>query len=94
MPFSERPPKPDPALLTPDEVAPRLRVDRRTVVRWCAAQLLPGAKKIGGVWRIPAVTVDAYEKNEPVAVAPAKKISDSLAKAARNGARTSRRRAA
>lgn len=38
-------------LLSPKETAALLRVDLRTVYRWCAAKRIP-AEKFGGIWRI------------------------------------------
>lgn len=41
-------------LLTVREVAKRHRVSVATVKNWCADGKIPGAYKIGNVWRIPA----------------------------------------
>ena len=47
----------EPERLTVAEAAQRLGVSSRTVNRWCARGLLPGAYKVGthrrGVWVIP-----------------------------------------
>ncbi len=48
-----------PELLTPDEVAAKLRLKRATVVLWLQRGKLPGIK-IGGVWRIARKELDAY----------------------------------
>jgi excisionase family DNA binding protein len=47
-----------PRILTTDEVAALYRVDRKTVVRWCARGRLRGFKTPGGDWRVPADAVD------------------------------------
>lgn len=39
-------------LLTPREVAELLSVTPRTVARWCREEKIPGARKVGRVWRI------------------------------------------
>lgn len=51
-------------LLTPDEVADRLRVSIRTVYGWLRAGLLPG-KKFGGVWRIDERDLDTIPHYGP-----------------------------
>ncbi len=49
------------SLLTPDEVAGKLHVTRRTVYTWLRSGKLQG-HRIGGVWRIPRSAIDApYE---------------------------------
>ncbi|MBK7074610.1 MAG: helix-turn-helix domain-containing protein [Myxococcales bacterium] len=40
-------------VLTPDEVAGLWKVPRKTVVELCRRGEIPGAKKIGRLWRIP-----------------------------------------
>src|SRR5579859_4580189 len=40
-------------VLTVEEAAARLKVERRTVVRLCAAGRLRGARKVGRCWRVP-----------------------------------------
>jgi len=44
-------------LLTPDEVASRLRLSRRTIVGWLQEGRLTGIK-VGNRWRVRAETVD------------------------------------
>jgi excisionase family DNA binding protein len=45
------------AEFTDKEVASALRVDPRTIQRWCKAGKLPGAYKAGRSWRIPQKTL-------------------------------------
>ncbi len=45
-------------LLTPDEVAHRLRLSRRTVIGWLQAGRISGVK-VGNRWRIRADQVDS-----------------------------------
>lgn len=45
------------ALLTPEEVATRLRISRRTVVGWLQEGRIPGVK-VGNRWRIRETQVD------------------------------------
>jgi len=56
--------EPTPERLTVDEAAERLGVTRRTVARWCAKGLLPGAYKVGthrrGVWVIPLRALEGF----------------------------------
>lgn len=52
MPSKEHDPAVEASLLTPQEVAELLRVDRQTVYRWLRQGDLQ-AIKIGGVWRVP-----------------------------------------
>lgn len=40
-------------LMTPEEFADYLRMDRRTIYRWLVNGELPGAFKAGQKWRIP-----------------------------------------
>ncbi len=40
--------------LYPKEVAPRVGVCEATVTSWCRDGLMPGARKVGRSWRIPA----------------------------------------
>lgn len=49
----------EPIVLTPDEVAEYLRVDRETVYRQLRAKRLPG-NKIGQQWRIRKADLDDY----------------------------------
>ena len=49
-----------PVVLTPDQVAERMQIPRRTVVALCAQQRLPGARKAGRCWRIPDYAIDRY----------------------------------
>lgn len=46
-------------LLTPSEVAKRLRVDPKTVSRWAAAGQLNGIRTPGGQWRFRKTDIDA-----------------------------------
>jgi excisionase family DNA binding protein len=51
--------KPLPSFYTSNEVAASLRVTRRTVYNWLASGALTGAR-IGGVWRISQMQIDAF----------------------------------
>lgn len=48
------------------EAATRLKATERSVMRWCAAGLLPGAKKVGpgryGVWLVPEESLEGFER--------------------------------
>lgn len=41
-------------LLEPDEVAVVLKIPRKTAVELCRRGVIPGAKKVGREWRVPA----------------------------------------
>lgn len=45
--------KAQPRYLTPGEYAARMRVSARTVTRHCKAGSIPGAERVGKLWRIP-----------------------------------------
>lgn len=51
-----------PELLTPDELAALLRMNVWTVYEHLKAGIIPGAKKIGGSWRIHRDTVIEWIK--------------------------------
>ena len=48
-----------PELLTLDEVAKELKLERRTILAWVQRDKLPGIK-IGGVWRVARVDLDGF----------------------------------
>ena len=43
-----------PPMLTPEEVAEKLRVTSRHIRNLCDRGEIPGARKVGNLWRIPA----------------------------------------
>lgn len=51
-------------LLSPEEVAARLRLSRRTVIVWLQQGRLPGIK-VGSRWRIRADDLDAFVEPGP-----------------------------
>ena len=53
--------KPDRALLSAEEAAGRLGVDRATVWRWCEEGRIP-CLKIGRLWRVRSESVEALLK--------------------------------
>lgn len=66
MPRDKDKPKRD-ILLTAQEVADRLRVNRQTAVRYLREGIIPGGLMIGeggndktGAWRLPESALDAY----------------------------------
>lgn len=59
---------PDEKLLTPDEVAERLRLSPWTVGGMLRAGTLPGFKE-GHLWRVRAADLDAYIVEKSVAAA-------------------------
>lgn len=54
-------------LLTPDEVAERLRVDRRTVTDWLAAGTLPGFRIGEKLWRVDADALEDWLRSRSTA---------------------------
>ena len=48
-------------MLTPQEVASSLRVDRRTVYNWLRAGKLP-ATRIGRTWRVSYLDLEAKKR--------------------------------
>ncbi|MDZ4042536.1 MAG: helix-turn-helix domain-containing protein [Eubacteriales bacterium] len=46
-------------LLTPEEVAERLKVKPRTVGEWLRSGMLTGVK-IGGIWRVKEEDLEAF----------------------------------
>jgi excisionase family DNA binding protein len=46
-------------VLTPDEFAREVKLPRKTVVMLCARGDIPGARKLGRCWRIPASAIDS-----------------------------------
>lgn len=48
-------------LLTPEEVANRLKLNRRTIYRWLRQERLHGVK-MGSMWRIPEDEIEALLK--------------------------------
>lgn len=53
-----------PILLTPAEVAPRIRCATKTVRAMCQRGDLRPVSKVGGEYRIPESTVAAFERGE------------------------------
>jgi predicted site-specific integrase-resolvase len=53
--------------LTTKEVGARLRLDRRTVIRYASAGVFPGAYKTVGPWRIPQSGVIEFIQNGQIA---------------------------
>lgn len=53
------------ALLTPEEVAHRLRISRRTVIGWLQAGRIPGVK-IGNRWRVQEHQVERLVREPSV----------------------------
>jgi len=49
-----------PRYTTPDAVAFKLQVKRRTVIHWLRTGVLPGGIRIGGCWRIHEDTINAH----------------------------------
>jgi excisionase family DNA binding protein len=49
-----------PAMLTPGEIGRILRVDPKTVTRWCRDGRLPAVRTPGGHWRFPIAVVLAF----------------------------------
>ncbi len=59
-------------LLSPEEVAARLRLSRRTVIVWLQRGKLPGIK-VGSRWRVRADDLDAFVEpgpDKPIRPAP------------------------
>lgn len=48
------------AFLTPDDLAALLRVDVRTIRRWCGDGQVKGARLVGRTWRLPRVEVERF----------------------------------
>lgn len=74
-PRRQAPPTPTPAtsaFLTPDEVAALLRVDVKTVRRWCADGQVSHALKVGREWRIPRVGLEQFLGRTLASLEPAK----------------------
>lgn len=63
--------------LTVEEVATRLRVNPKTVRRWCQAGKLT-ATRAGRLWRIKPIDVEAFMQVEPEVKEESKK-GDGLA---------------
>lgn len=61
-------------ILTPDQAAERLQVPTKTVILLCARGEIPGARKVGRRWRIPAWGI-ARMFEGPVAHSEAKPLS-------------------
>lgn len=59
--------------LTPAEVAPRLRCAVKTVQRMCLRKDLAPTFKVGGEYRIPETTVEAFERGETAPTKPARR---------------------
>jgi excisionase family DNA binding protein len=57
--------------LTPGQVAVRLGVHRKTVIRWCEAEKLEHWRTPSGRIRIPTAAVDAITRPTPGAGQPA-----------------------
>jgi hypothetical protein len=82
---------------TPAEAEPILRADERTIRRACAAGAIPGAIKIGVLWRIPVQTLcemarlpDGSPGNSragPTAIGPATATADAPQARQRPGVR-------
>lgn len=47
-----------PALLTPKELALKLKVSLKAIVNWTQAGLIPGQIKIGRIWRYKSQIID------------------------------------
>ena len=47
-----------PALLTPKELALKLKVSLKTIVNWTQAGIVPGQIKVGRVWRYKCQIVE------------------------------------
>lgn len=47
------------ALLTPEEVASRLKLSKRTVIQWLQLRKLPGLK-VGSRWRVREQDLDTF----------------------------------
>ncbi|MGI9485429.1 MAG: helix-turn-helix transcriptional regulator [Geminicoccaceae bacterium] len=52
------------------ELAARCRVDRRTVYNWASRGVVPGAHKLGGVWRFDVSKVTAWIRKREQAPCP------------------------
>lgn len=52
--------------LTPDELADRWSVSRKTIYRQITEGKLPFATRIASVWRFSIIAVEKYEKSQSV----------------------------
>jgi excisionase family DNA binding protein len=64
---------------TPDEVAEKLRVTRRTVYSWLATGRLLGLRA-GRGWRVPSENLETFLRNGGLAHAPGKTLGTTDAK--------------
>jgi len=84
---------PNETLLTPDEVAERLKLSSFTVANMLRAGTLPGMK-VGTLWRIRAADLDAFivTRSEAAAAKRAARVADAERRrlAAQNKAKAKR----
>ncbi|MCB1093322.1 MAG: helix-turn-helix domain-containing protein [Verrucomicrobiae bacterium] len=54
------------ALLTPEQLAARWQVSKKTILNWCYAGRLPFAMHLGNKWRFPIDGIEAHERKHQV----------------------------
>lgn len=76
-----------PVLLTPEEVAEKLKVTRRSVYAWLLSGRLAGLRA-GDAWRVPEESVLAFlEGKQPTAPVKKAKRKKAAKRAPRGGSR-------
>jgi excisionase family DNA binding protein len=50
-------------LLTPEQLAERWQVSKKTILNWCYAGRLPFATHLGNKWRFHEADVEKHERN-------------------------------
>jgi excisionase family DNA binding protein len=53
-------------LLTPEQLAERWQVSKKTILNWCYAGRLPFATHLGNKWRFSLEGIEAHEKKHQV----------------------------
>lgn len=53
-------------LLTPEQLAERWQVSKKTILNWCYLGKLPFAMHLGNKWRFHEADVEKHERNQRV----------------------------
>jgi excisionase family DNA binding protein len=72
-------------LLTADEVAKTCRVTARCVTKWAEKGTIPGAMKLGGVWRFDSAAFDNWRERSAAEAANRGRKWDSTSAAKSTG---------